>query len=81
MQTKLTKLKRELEEYATKLTLIWLFRNDERPFSQERFKPESTFKTRNKDALIGKYPRSLEERLEFPSKRFNNPPKVGHRAL
>ena len=30
------KLKRELEEYGRKLRLMWHFRNDERPFSQER---------------------------------------------
>ena len=35
------KLKRELEEYGRKPTLIWHFRNDERPFWQERFKPKS----------------------------------------
>ena len=31
------KLKRELEEYGRKLRLMWHFRNDERPFSLERF--------------------------------------------
>ena len=37
------KLKRELEQYGRKIRLMWHFRNDERPLSQERFKPKSTF--------------------------------------
>ena len=46
------KLKRELEEYGRKLSLMWYFRYDERSFSQERFKPKSNFNPRNKDAVI-----------------------------
>ena len=46
------KLKRELEECGRKLWLMWHFRNDEKPFSQERFKPISTFNPRNKDTVI-----------------------------
>ena len=42
------KLKRELAEYGRKLRLMWHFRYDEKPFSQERFKPKSTFNPRNK---------------------------------
>ena len=69
------KLKRELEEYGRKLTLMGYFKNDERPFFKERFKPKSTFYPRNKDAVIETYLRCLEEMLldiEVLSKRFNN---------
>ena len=55
--------------------MIWHFRNDERPSSEERLKPKSTFNPRNKDAVIETYLSCLEERLldiEIPSKRFNN---------
>ena len=78
------KLKRELEEYGRKLRLMWHFRNDERPFSQERFKPKSTFNRRNKDAVIETYLSCLEERLldiEIPSKRFNNLTKDERNAM
>ena len=78
------KLKRELEEYGRKLRLMWHFRNDERPFSQERFKPKSTFNPRNKDAVIETYLSCLEERLldiEIPSKRFNNLTKDERNAM
>ena len=78
------KLKRELEEYGRKLRLMWHFRNDERPFSQERFKPKSTFNPRNKDAVIETYLSCLEERLldiEMPSKRFNNLTKDERNAM
>ena len=78
------KLKRELEECGRKLRLMWHFRNDERPFSQERFKPKSTFNPRNKDAVIETYLSCLEERLldiEIPSKRFNNLAKDERNAM
>ena len=54
---------------------MWHFRNNERPFSQERFKSKSTFNPRNEDAVIETYLSCLGERLldiEIPSKRFNN---------
>ena len=54
---------------------MWLSGNDERLFSQERFKPISTFNPGNKDAVIKTYLSCLEERLldiEIPSKRFTN---------
>ena len=57
---------------------------DERPFSQERFKPQSTFNPRNKDAVIETYLSCLEERLldiEIPSKRFNNLTKDERNAM
>ena len=70
-----SKLKREFEEYGRKLRLVWHFRNDERLFSQERFKPISTFNSRRKDTVTETYLCCLEERLldiEIPSKSFNN---------
>ena len=78
------KLKRELEEYGRKLRLMWHLRNDERPFSQEGFKPKSTFDPRNKNAVDETYLSCLEERLldiEIPSKRFNNLNKDERNAM
>ena len=69
------KLKTELEEYGRKLRLMWHFRNDERSFAADRFRPKSSFNPRNKDVIIETYLSCLEERLldiEIPSKRFNN---------
>ena len=66
------KLKRELEEYGRKLRLMWHFRNDERTFAAEKFRPKSSFNPRNKDATIETYLSCLEERLldiEIPFKR------------
>ena len=63
---------------------MWHFRNDERSFSQERFKPKSTFNSRNKDAAIETYLSCLEERLldiEIPSKRYNNFTKDERNAM
>ena len=56
------KLKRELEEYGRKLRLMWHFRNDERTFTAEKFRPKSSFNPRNKDAIIETYLSCLEER-------------------
>ena len=57
------KLKTELEEYERKLRLMLHFRNDEKPFPYEKFRPTSTFNLRNKDTVIETYLSSLEERL------------------
>ena len=68
------KLKTELE-YGRKLRLMSHFRNDERSFVADRFRPKSSFNPRNKDVIIETYLSCLEERLldiEIPSKRFNN---------
>ena len=79
------KLKTELEEYSRKLIrLMWHFRNDERSFVADRFRPKSSFNPRNKDAIIETYLSCLEERLldiEIPSKRFNNLTKEEREAL
>ena len=77
------KLERELEEYGRKLRLMWHFRNDERTFTAEKFRPKSSFNPRNKDA-IETYLSCLEERLldiEIPSKRYNNLTKDERYAL
>ena len=69
------KLKRELEEYGRKIRLMWYFRNDERSFSTDKFRPKSSFNPRNKDTIIETYLSCLEERLldtEIPSKRYSN---------
>ena len=69
------KLKRELEEYGRNLHLMWHFRNDERTFSTDKFRPKSFFKPSNKDTIIKTYLSYLEERLldiKIPSKRYNN---------
>ena len=78
------KLKTELEQYGRKLRLMWHFRNDEKTFSADQFKPKSTFNPKNKDAIIETYLSCLEERLldiEIPSKRFNNLTKEERDAL
>ena len=78
------KLKTELEEYGRKLRLMWHFRNDERSFAADRFRPKSSFNSRNKGVIIETYLSCLEERLpdtEIPSKRFNNLTKEEREAL
>ena len=54
---------------------MWHFRNDERTFTTDNFRPKSPFNARNKQDLIETYFSCLEERLldiEIPSKRYNN---------
>ena len=68
------KLKTELNESGRNLRFKWYFRNDERPFVTDRFRPKSSFNPTNKDVNIETYLSCLEERLldiEIPS-RFNN---------
>ena len=60
------------------------FRNDEKPFSYEKFRPKSAFNPRNKDTIIETYLSSLEERFldfDISSKRFNNRAKEELNAL
>ena len=69
------KLKIELEEYGRKLRFMWDFRNDERTFTAEKFRPKSSFNPRNKDAIIETYLSCLEERsldIEIPFKICKN---------
>ena len=73
-----------LEEYGRKLCHMWHFRNNEKPFSYEKFRPRSTFNPRNKDTVIETYLSSLEVRLldiDISCKRFNNLTKEGRNAL
>ena len=63
---------------------MWHFRNDEKPFPYEKFRPKSTFNPRYKDVVIETYFSSLEERLldiDVSSKRFNNLTKEERNAL
>ena len=63
---------------------MWHFRNDERTFSTEKFRPKSSFNLRNKDTVIEIYLSCLEERLldiEIPSKRYKNFTKEERDAL
>ena len=53
------RLKMELEEYGRKLRLMRYFRNNEKPFPYEKFRPKSTFNPGNKDTVIKTYLRSL----------------------
>ena len=46
------KLKTELGAYGRMLSLKWHFRNDEKEFNRNKFKPKSTFNFRNKDVSI-----------------------------
>ena len=41
------------------------FRNDEKEFDRNKFKPKSIFNLRNKDASIEIYLNSFEEKLEI----------------
>ena len=63
---------------------MWHFRNDEKPFLYEKFRPKSTFNPRNKDTIIEIYLSCPEERLfdiDIFSKRFNNLTKEERNAL
>ena len=78
------KLKRELEALGRMLRLKWHFRNEEKDFDPEKFKPKSTFNPRNKDAAIEIYMSSLEEKLmkiEIPKDKFNNLTSKERKAL
>ena len=78
------KLKTELEEYGRKLRLMWHFRNDERSFVADRFRPKSSFNSKNKGAITETYLSCLEERIgdiEILSKRFHNLAKEESEAL
>ena len=69
------KLKIELEAFGRMLRLKWFFRDDEKEFNPDKFKPKSTFNPRNRDDAIEIYLSSLEEKLmntEFPKGKYNN---------
>ena len=69
------KLKIELEAFGRMLWLKSFFRNDEKEFNPDKFKPKSTFNLRNRDAAIEIYLSSLEEKLmsiEIPEEKYKN---------
>ena len=69
------KLKIKLEAFDRMLRLKWFFRDDEKEFNPDKFKPKSTFNHRNKHAAIEIYLRSLEQKLmsiEIPKDIYNN---------
>ena len=77
-------LKTELKEYERVLRLMRLFRNDERSFVTDRFRPKSSFNRRNKEVITGTYLSCYEERLldiEISSKKFNSLTKDEREAL
>ena len=53
---------------------MWYFRNDERAFSTDKFRPKSPFNPRNKDSE-----RLLD--IDIPSKRYNNSTRKERDAL
>ena len=74
----------ELEDYGRMLRLKWHFRNDEKQFDRNDFKPKSTFNTRNKDAAIEIYLSSLEVKLiniEILQNKYNNLTREERSAL
>ena len=63
---------------------MWHFRNNEKPFPYEKFRPKSTFNPRNKDTVIETYLCCLEERLleiDISSKIFKNLTREERNAL
>ena len=65
------KLQMELGAYGRMLPLKWHFRNDEKEFDRNNFKPKSTFNPRNKDEAIEIYLNSLEEKLMNKFRKTN----------
>ena len=69
------KLEIVLEAFGRMLRLKWFFQDDEKEFNLDKFKPKSTFSSRNEDAAIEIYLSSLEEKLmsiEIPKDKYNN---------
>ena len=57
------------------LRLKWHFRNDKKELDRNKFKPNSSFNPRKKDAAIEIYLSRLEEKLmntEIPQNKYNN---------
>ena len=71
---KKAKLKTELGTYGRMLRLKLHFRNDEKEFDRNKFKPKSIFNLRNKEASIEIYLNSFEEKLEIeiPQNKYSN---------
>ena len=60
---------------------MWRFRNNGKPFPEEKFRPMSTFSLRNKDTVIETYLSSVEERLFDTKLVLNNIIKEERNAL
>ena len=57
------------------LRIKWFFRKDEKELNPYKFKPKSTFNSRNNDAATEIYLSSLEKKLmsiEIPEGKYNN---------
>ena len=74
-----------MEVFGRKLRLMWHFRNDEKIFDfNTKFRPKSTFNTKNKDVIIETYLSSLKQKLldiDIPEDKFNNLSKEERDAL
>ena len=71
----MAKIKTELETLCRILRLNWHFRNEEKGFDLDQFKPKSTFNPHNKDAAIEVCISSLEKKLmkiDKPKDKYNN---------
>ena len=63
---------------------MWHFRNDERSFAADWFRPKSSFNPRNKGVIIETYPTCLEEILidiKISSRRLSSFTKEEREAL
>ena len=76
-------IKEDLEKFGRNLRLKWLFRNDERDFSYNPFRPKSKFNPRRSDASIEIYLSRLEEELMSISSnvKYNNLTALERNAL
>ena len=78
------KFKIELEAFGRMLRLKWHFRNASKDIHRDMFKTKSKLNPRNKDAVIGLYLSSLEEKLikvEVPKDKLNSLTKSEQKAL
>ena len=67
----------ELEAYGRVLRSNWHFRNDEKEFDRDKFKPKPTFSTRNNDAAIERFFIYLEEKLKNTESKANTTTLLG----
>ena len=77
-------LKEDLEKFGRKLRLMWHYRNDNRIFDPNLFKPKSKFNPPKSDAAIELYLSRLEEKLLNlgPIKhKYNNLTREERKAL
>ena len=76
-------IKTDLESFGRKLRLAWHFRNDDRVFEPNPFKPKSNFDPKDNDAAIELYLSKLEEEiLEMNTKlKYHNVTREERRAI